>query len=300
VVITSKLRDRKGSVNICDSTRLMRRILGVVIHVISETAYRRFKNFSRELPSLYPLFCWALMAGTLLFSVSGCTSYKEELDSAKQQIEKLNSDVKRLTEETARLKQEESRLRDDSKTVSNKDAQMQRELDDLSKARAALSAENKEIRKKHSVAEEQITALRLEKDQLAQEVEELKKRVTEFASPPTPPAAAMPTEVGPKSGEPLEDLSPCDAVLAFMKASEGIVRQHKGTERTALLEQVKQQYAPRMKGAPEKAIKAAENWVKEGVQLWDESDADGVFQLLQLRNIVLDACGKSPNGPGFK
>jgi outer membrane murein-binding lipoprotein Lpp len=286
-------------VNICDSTPLMRRIPGVLIHVIPETAYKRFKNFCRELPSLYTLFCWALMAGILSFMVSGCASYKEELDSAKQQIEKLNSDVKRLTEETARLKQEESRLRDDSKTVSDKNAQMQRELDELSKAKAALSAENKEIRKKHSVAEEQITALKLERDRLAQGVEELKKRVTEMAPPPKSPAAT-PTEVGPQSEKPLEDLSPCDAVLAFMKASEGIVRQHKGTERTKLLEQLKQQYAPRMKGAPEKAVKAAEDWVKEGVQLWDQSHGEGVFNLLRLRNTVLEACGKSPNGAGFK
>jgi hypothetical protein len=85
-----------------------------------------------------------------------------------------------------------------------------------------------------------------------------------------------------------------------MKASEGIVRQHKGTERTKLLEQVRQQYAPRMKGAPEKAIKAAENWVKEGSKFWDQSGGDGVFSLLQLRNTVLEACGKSPDAAGLK
>jgi outer membrane murein-binding lipoprotein Lpp len=277
----------------------MSRIPGVVIHIISKTAYRSFKNFSRELPSLYALFCWALVLSALLLMVSGCGRHKEELDSAKQQIEKLNSDVKRLTEETTRLKQETNRLSEESKTLSDKNARMQRDLDDLNKAKGALSAENKELQKKNKAAEEEIASLKGEKAGLVQEIEKLKKRVAELAPPPKSPAA-IPTEVGPKSGKQLEDLSPCDAVLAFMKASEGIVRQHKGTKRTALLEQVKQQYAPRMKGAPEKAIKAAENWVKEGVQLWDESDADGVFQLLQLRNIVLDTCGKSPNGAGFK
>jgi outer membrane murein-binding lipoprotein Lpp len=286
-------------VNRCDSNRPMRRMLGGLGHIMSVTTHRRSRSFFLELQSLHIIFRWALISSVLLLMVSGCGRYKEELGSAKQQIEKLNSEVKRLTDDVARLKQEKSGLSDDSKTVSDKNAQMQRELDDLSKAKAALSAENKEIKKKNIVAEEQIAALKREKDHLAQEVEELKKRVAELAPPPKSPAA-IPTEVGPKSGKQQEDLRPCDAVLAFMKASEGIVRQHKGTERTELLEQVKRQYAPKMKGAPEKAIKAAENWVKEGVQLWDESDADGVFQLLRLRNTVLDACGKSPDGAGFK
>ena len=98
-----------------------------------------------------------------------------------------------------------------------------------------------------------------------------------MAPPPKSPAA-MPTEVGPQSAKQPEELSPCDAVVAFMKASEAVVRQQKGTERTKSLEQVKQQFAPRMKGAPEKAIKAAEDWVKEGTKFWDQSRGDGSVQ----------------------
>jgi DNA repair exonuclease SbcCD ATPase subunit len=234
-----------------------------------------------------------------LLMVSGCGRYKEELEGAKQQIEKLNSEVKRLTDRAAQLDQDKNRLDAEAKTLSDNIARLQRELNDLNKTKAALSAENTEMRNKTSVAEQEIVSLKREKAQLSQEVDELKKRIAETAPPPVS-AAAKPTEVGPQISKPAEDLSPCDAVVAFMKASEGIVRQQKGTERTNSLEQVKQQYAPRMKGAPEKAIRAAEDWVKEGTQFWDQPHDDSVFRLLQLRNTVLDACGKAPNGAGFK
>ena len=281
--------------NTGDPTRPTRRMLRVLGQLIPEKTYRSFVSFRRQLPSLYGLFCWALILGVLLPMVSGCGRYKEELETAKQQIEKLNSDVKRLTDETARLNNEKSRLSEESKTLSEKNARMQRELDDLSKARAALSAENKEIKQKNSVAEQEIASLKSEKAGLAQEVEELKKRVAETTSP-----TAVPTEVRPQSAKQPEGLSPCDAVIAFMKASEGVIRQQKGKERAKSLEQIKQQYAPRMKGAPEKAVNAAENWVKEGSKFWDQTSDDSTFRLLQLRNSVLEACGKSPDAAGFK
>jgi outer membrane murein-binding lipoprotein Lpp len=292
-----ELFNRRGSVNIYYSTRLMRRMLGVVGHVTSETTHRSFRSFDQKLPSFYALFCWALIVSILLLMVSGCG--KAELESAKQQIQKLSSEVERSTEEVARLNQEKSRLSDDSKVASDKNTRMQRDLDDLNKAKGALSAENKELLKKNKVAEDQIASLNSEKARLVQEIEELKKSGAQMAPPPTSPAG-VPTEVGPQSAKQPEEPSPCDAVIAFMKASEAIVRQQKGTERTKSLEQVKQQFAPKMKGAPEKAIKAAENWVKEGSRFWDQHGGEGAFSLLQLRNTVLDACGKSPDAAGFK
>jgi outer membrane murein-binding lipoprotein Lpp len=285
--------------NTGNPTRPMRRMLGVLGEALSGKSCRRFRSFPRELPSLYVLFCWALILSVLLLMVSGCGRYKEELESAKQQIEKLNSDVKRLTEDVARLNQEKSRLGDESKSLADKNARMQRELDDLSKTRATLAAENKEIKQKNSAADQEIASLKSERASLSKEIDELKKRLAESAPPPTS-LAPMPTEPGPGSAKQPGELNPCDAVVAYMKASEGIIRQQKGTQRTKSLEQVKQQYAPKMKGAPDKAIKAAEQWVKEGAKLWDESHDEGVFQLLRLRNTVLEACGKSPDDVGFK
>ncbi len=251
------------------------------------------------MPSFNALSCWALILIVSLLMVSGCGRYKEELESAKQQIQKLSSEVERLNGEVARLNQEKTRLTDDSKALSDKNTRMQRDLDDLNKAKGALSAENKELQKKNKATDEEIASLKREKASLAKEIEELKKRGAQMAPPPTSPAP-MPTEVGPQSAKQPEELSPCDAVLAFMKASEAVVRQQKGTERTKSLEQVKQKFAPQMKGAPEKAIKAAENWVKEGSKFWDQSGGEGTFSLLQLRNTVLDTCGKSPDAAGFK
>jgi hypothetical protein len=259
---------------------------------------RNCRGFALGFPSLHACFWWALIVSVSLLMVSGCGRYKEELESAKQQIEKLNAEVKKLTEDAARLNQEKSSLGEDLKTLSDKNTRMQRELEDLNKAKAGLSSENKEIKKNLGVCDEEIASLKREKVHVAQEIEELKKRLTESAPPPQSPAP-VPTEVGSGSDKQVEQPSPCDAVVAFMKASEAIVRQHKGTERAKLLKQVKQQYAPGMKGAPEKAVKAAENWVKEGSKLWDKSSSDSVFRLLQLRNSVLEACGKAPSKSGF-
>ncbi|WP_157212280.1 hypothetical protein [Desulfomonile tiedjei] len=171
-------------------------------------------------------------------------------------------------------------------------------MDDLNKTKAALSGENKELKKKYGAVEEEISSLKTEKAKLTQEVEELKKRAANMVPSPGP-LAAMPTEVTPEKAKQPEELSPCDAVLAFMKASERVVRQQKGGERTKALEQVKQQYAPKMKGAPEKARKAAQDWVKEGTKFWDKSSDESSFRLLQLRNTVLETCGKSAREAGF-
>ncbi len=284
--------------NTCDSIRPVRRDSEVLGQPIPSTTCGSLWALAGRPLSLDGLFHWALIAGFLLVMVSGCGSYKEELETAKQQIEKLNSEVKKLTEMTARLSQEKSRLSDDAKTLSDKNTRMQRELDGLNKTKAALAAENKELRKKNSVSEEEIISLKSQEARLTQEAEELKKRVAAMTPPPKSPAAT-PTGVAPQSAGPPEELSPCDAVVAFMKASEGIIRQQQGAERTKSLEQVNQQYSPRMKGAPEKAVKAAENWVKEGVKFWDKSSDDAGSNLLQLRNIVLQACGKSPRDAGF-
>ena len=106
--------------NICDSTRPMRRMLGMPGHIISERACRTLTNAALELPSLHACLCWALILSVSLLMVSCCGRHKEELESANQQIEKLNSEIKKLTEEAARLDKEKSRLGDDLKTVSDK------------------------------------------------------------------------------------------------------------------------------------------------------------------------------------
>jgi len=258
-----------------------------------------YRSFAQEMPSVYVLLCWSLVVSILLLTVSGCGRYKEELKNSKQQIEKLNSEVKKLTEETARLNQEKSSLSDNLRSLSDKNAQMDRKLANLNESKLALAAENSDLNKKISLADGEIASLNREKKRLAQEVEDIKKRVAITTPQPTSPST-IPTRGGQVNTKQLEELSPCGAVLAFMKESEGIVRNQRGPERTKSLEQAHQQYAPRMKGAPEKAIKAAQDWVKEGTKYWDRSPEVELYRVLQLRNIALEACGKSPTESGFK
>jgi hypothetical protein len=93
-------------------------------------------------------------------------------------------------------------------------------------------------------------------------------------------------------------MSPCEAVLAFMNASEQAVKSHKGEQRTDILEKVKQEYGPRMKGAPEKARKNAQAWVDELSKSWDKPGDNTVFNLITKRNAALGACEKKPGDVG--
>jgi hypothetical protein len=278
-------------VNIFDFTKRKRRISGIVFEAIFGTAISSGKIYPRLSPRYAYFSCWVLVATVSLLVLSGCGTYKEELDSAKQQIEKLNLEIKKLTEEKSRLNQERTRLSDDSKSLSEKNTRLQRDWDDMNKAKAACLSESEETKNKFAAAEAEIAALKADKTRLVQEIEELKKRATETA-PLSTPHTAVPTEVSPRGTKHLEELGPCEAVFAFMNASEGIVRQQKGEERTKSLEQLRLQYAPKMKGAPEKAIKAATDWVKEFSKSWDKTHGDSVFRLVSLRNIVSEACGK--------
>jgi DNA repair exonuclease SbcCD ATPase subunit len=216
-----------------------------------------------------------------------------ELEDAKQQINSLTAENKKSTELSATLNNEKSRLDEELKTVADMNSGMRREQEDLNKAKAALSDENKKLKEKNSAIDEEIASLKREKARQAQEVEEFKKHLAELARPAKSPAA-IPTEIGP-GAKSKEELSPCDAVIAFMKTSEGIIKQQKGKDGKNSLEQIKKQYAPRMKGAPAKAIKAAEDWVKEGTKLWDHAPRLIIPERNRLLGVVQDACGKSPD-----
>ena len=210
----------------------------------------------------------------------------------------MTAENQKLTELSASLDKDKNRLNEQVKTLSDKNSRIQRDLDESNKSKAALTDDNKKLKDKITAMEGELTSLKREKSKHAEEIEEYKKRLAE-STPISRPSGNVPGEIGPV-GKTEEEVSPCDSVMAFMKASEQVVRQQKGKERTKSLEQVKAQYSPRMKGAPAKAVKAAEDWVKEGAKFWDQSPDDAVFRLLQLRNIVLDACGKSPDAAGFK
>ncbi len=262
----------------------------------SESACGSFRGFTRRLPSFYALFHWTLLISVLLLMISGCG--RKELEDAKQQINSLTAENQKLTELSASLNKDKNRLNEEIKTLSDKNSRMQRDLDDSNKSKATLTDDNKKLKDKMTLMQEELARLNREKAQHAAEIEEYKKRLAESV-PLSKPSGNVPGQIGP-TGKTEEELSPCDAVIAFMKQSEQVIRQQKGKERTKSLEQVKSQFSPRMQGAPAKAVKAAEDWVREGAKFWDTSPDDAVFRLLKLRNVVLDACGKSPDTAGFK
>jgi len=254
------------------------------------------KDFSRKLPSLKTLLYCTVLLSVVLLMISGCG--RKELEDAKQQINNLTAENQKLTELTASLNKDKNQLNEQIKTLKDKNSSLQRDLDDVNRTRATLTDENKKSKDKIGMMEEELARLHKEQASHAEEIEEYKKRLAESTSMSKPSVPVPgPMRAGEKSEE---NLSPCDATIAFMKASEPIIKQQKGNERTKALEELKKQFAPRMQKAPAKAVKAAEDWVKQAATFWDKSPDDAVYRLLQLRNAVLDACGKSPDTAGFK
>ncbi len=252
--------------------------------------------FARELPSLKALFYWAVLLSVLLLTISGCG--RKELEEAKQQINNLNVENKKLTDLSATLDKEKNQLSGEIKSLTDKNSRLQRDLDDANRTKAALSDENKKQKDKIGLMEQDLVRLNKEKAQHAEEIEEYKRRLAE-STPTSKPSVTAP---GPMRATERseENLNPCDAAIAFMKESEQIIRQQRGNERTKALEQLKKHYSPRMQGGPAKAMKAAEDWVKQAAMFWDKSPDDSVYRLLQLRNVVLEGCGRSADAAGFK
>jgi len=245
-----------------------------------------------------------LIVGLVVVVVSGCGRYKQDLEEAKQRIDSLTADNKKCSEIVASVEKEKRGLTEERQAVDTKIDTLLKEIGDLKKTNAALSDELNKLKKNNNELSADLNSLRREKADLAQQIEELKKRADAAArqdqSPATGRGEGTPlTVVGQKMSKAPENTSPCEAVLAFMKAIEQVVRSYKSEQRNDMLEKVKQEYGPRMKGAPEKAIKNAEAWSDEMINSWDKPGDNTVFNLLSKRNAVLDACAKKPGDAGF-
>lgn len=253
---------------------------------------------------------WAVAARIWLvclvfLALSGCGSSKEELESAKQQIAKLNSDTMKLNEAVANLDKEKARVNNELKSLSEKHAELQKTLQDglekLRKDNAVLAETTSQLDRKVAAMEGAVSSLKTDKAELVREVEKLKKRVAVLPEPKEPGSEAA--ECPPDAKEPLsrarETLTPCDALIEFMKTSRAIVRGHKGEDRAKLLQQARRDYASRLREAPDKAVKAAESWLEELSASWDKTHNDTVSNLIRKRNAALEACGKKPQDAGF-
>ena len=230
---------------------------------------------------------------------SGCETYKEQFESAKQQIDKLTAESTRLTEVSANLEKERTRLNDELKLLSDKTSKMEQQLGELQKARASLQDEIDTLKKRNGELQDKLSSLEKEKVGLLRQVEDLKKSAAESVHPEKLPTSS-PSETRAKRSPKEQirtqrgNLTPCDAVVELMNKCLEIFRQNKREERAKLLAQTKQEYASRIKGAPEKAIKAAEAYINELGKSWDRLKDEGtVLVLVRKRNAVMDACGKN-------
>ncbi|MFC1835179.1 hypothetical protein ACFL2Q_10640 [Thermodesulfobacteriota bacterium] len=93
--------------------------------------------------------------------------------------------------------------------------------------------------------------------------------------------------------------SPCDAVVQYMKKGRAIVQQARGEERDKLLAALKEEFGPKMEGAPAQARRQADAFLEVTRQAWEDRQSDSVFRILTTRNAALKACKKTPEEAGF-
>ena len=250
---------------------------------------------------LFTRLCLVTLA---VVAVSGCGTYKEELESAKQQIQLLTQETQSLKNNFARLEEEKNKLNEEMKILTEKDKVLRDQVAALEKAKASLAGELDTANKKMEATQREFESLKKQKKDLESEVEKLKK--TPPPPPPLPKESERPSTGAPaistppqSVSSPQQTMSPCDALIQYMKKCQAIIRQFKAEERTQKLTQVKQEFAPRMQGAPEKALKAAENWVEEVIRVWDDPREDSAFIILSNKDVVLKSCNKTPEEAGF-
>jgi septal ring factor EnvC (AmiA/AmiB activator) len=258
----------------------------------------------KEKRTVFALATRLLLATLVVVIVSGCGRHKQDLDEAKQRIDNLTAENKRSSEIIANLEKDKRRLTEERQAVDTKIDTLRREVGDLEKSKLALSEEISELKKRNGELLADVNSLRREKADLSRQIEELRPRAADSAKRIVQTPSARPDErtpligAGPKMPKAAENMSPCEALRAFMEASEQMARSYKGRQRTDMLEKVKHEYAPRMKGAPEKAIRNAQAWVDELSSSWDKTRNDTVFNLLIKSNAVADACKKNPSDAG--
>ncbi len=259
------------------------------------------RQIGREKKTVLTRFLFVCLAVIL---VSGCGRYKQDLEDAKARIDKLTADNKNCTEISASLEKDKQRLSEERQALDAKMDIQVKQLSELKMTNKALTDELGKLKKSNRELSEEVKTLNKEKSDLSKKLDELKSRTTELPKPGQPPAMG-PRETTPVKGTEAtvpkapEKMSPCDAIIAFMKASEKAIREQKGQKRSELLKRIKEEYGPRIQDAPKKAVTNAEAWVEEAARSWDKPGDDFVFNLLTKRNAVLNACGKDPKKSGF-
>jgi DNA repair exonuclease SbcCD ATPase subunit len=183
------------------------------------------RSVAKEKRSAFALVTRVLLAALAIVVVSGCGRYKQDLEEARQRIDSLTADNKKYSEIIAGLEKDKGRLTEERQAADTRIATLLKELGDLKKANGALSDEISTLKKRNSELSADLNSVRREKTDLSQQIEELKSRAAESARPVQPPPVGRGESVpltGAEARMPKapENMSPCEAVLAFMNASE--------------------------------------------------------------------------------
>ena len=244
------------------------------------------------------IFSW-LCAVFFLIPVlltSGCVS-KEDLEKAESKLSKVTTENKELSDQIAGLQQEKTRLTDESAQGKKEIKDFKVEIDKLKLMNTAIEKRSQKLGEDFETSKQENVKLTTDLKSATKEIEELKKRIADLpAKGPEQPFQQVSAQPVVK---PNENLTPCDAVLEFMRASAQVVRSSKGDERNKALNKLKTDYAEKWSGAPKKAIDSAQAWVKELSRSWDKHNEDTVLQLLKHKKSVLKACGKDDSEAGF-
>jgi len=254
-------------------------------------------EFQSKRITLFSLSWWCvlffLVAGVF---TSGCVN-KEDLEKAEMRLSQVTTEKKELSDQITSLQQDKTRLTDEVAQSKKEIDDLKIEIDKLKRENTAFEQNAKKFGKDFEASKQENIKLTTELQNTAKEVEQLKKQIA--VVPTRGSEQPFQRDSNPAIAKPTENLTPCDSVLEFMRASEKVIRSYKGDERNKLLDEVKSDYAEKLKGAPKKAIDSAQAWVKEASKSWDKHHDGTVFLLLKHRQSVLNACGKKASDAGF-
>lgn len=233
--------------------------------------------------------------------LAGCG--KQELEEAKARNAELTAQNQQLSGTIARLETEKSSISKELASEKDRNATVADELAQVKKAHADSTKRTEELDKKVGQLDTEILTLKQEKERLSAEVDELRKQAVQ------PPAqtSILPEERGempstmesPSGSTPQASMTPCKALVEYMRQARSVIQRSKGGERKSKLDELRSGYASKTREAPESARKAADEWVKEMSSSWDNVQDDTLFRILQLKNAAISACGLSPNEAGL-
>jgi septal ring factor EnvC (AmiA/AmiB activator) len=227
--------------------------------------------------------------------LTSCETDKKNLEKAKAEISELTAKNQQLADVKGHLETDKSALTQEIAQLKDQNVALGAERDQLKNNISELVRKNEAIQKKSEQTDAEVTKLKKQKDELMAKIVDLNKKST-----PNPDHV---NKFGDSDKQTLlnqqSNLTPCDALIEYMRKCRSIVENYKGGERKSKLEETRISYAAKMTEAPVAGRKAAIEWVKELNRSWDRHPDDNAPRLVRFKNAALKACGKTAAEAGF-